>query len=279
MQSQSYSYLHRVALSLVCTALFVATMVPPPAVAQLAAPPSDSSHGIDTAAATWATAFALREHVLEHRYGILFDAFWVPRVTFGTPAFTERSQAMYSDAWYEPSTQSFLLNPSLRSEPVDLARIACDTVVGEAFLSQRYKLRELVDHELGHVLSDQLSRRFGYGAFMSMAEWDALPWDEKVGKKILVEGIATYFGNTSVAREWPDLRALLPQSRTDYVWQCCDQWIIYDGGQWLVRPILERFGERGLGYLLGHPFTFLDGDVHTAAIEYQSQALKELGGK
>jgi len=94
---------------------------------------------------------------------------------------------------------------------------------------------------------------------------------------MLTEGIGVYFASTSVLRAPNDtLLYGLPQSRDDYVWSCCDGFIIFDGGHSLVRPILERFGERGLAYLMGHPFVFPGGNLREAAVRYRARALEEL---
>ena len=51
--------------------------------------------------------------------------------------------------------------------------------------------------------------------------------------------------------------------------------IAYDGGYWIVRDVLTKHGERGLVWLMRHPFV-AGYDMRTAAATCRERALKDL---
>ncbi len=230
--------------------LFVATSLPAQSLTEQKA---DSSSQLK-----WEQAFVLRARVMEKKFGIKFDAEWKPKVVFGVISEeTSTSPRLYSRllAMYRQISQSFLVTPIENSE------INFFTT----------------DHELGHALVDQLSRRYGYGMWPSIEKFKSLEWDEQIGIRIVDEGLATYFGYENLLpsqRDGNNGADWLPEGINDIRWTMINY--RYNGGHWLVAPIVDRFGERGIVYLITHPLRFKDGKVRTAGKKYQREALKQL---
>ncbi|MDO8504721.1 MAG: hypothetical protein Q7S36_02600, partial [Candidatus Liptonbacteria bacterium] len=142
------------------------------------------------------------------------------------------------------------------------------------------ELMVLLDHELGHALADQVSRRIGNGTWPDTKMYSKLIWHKRYGAKILSEGIGGYFGYIAWESEGKRGEKSLPARSDDNYWHSDDGAdSFYDGGYWLVSPIIRRFGEKGLEYLVTHSFEFPDGNARKAAKEYQKRALNELGKK
>ncbi|OGY89613.1 MAG: hypothetical protein A3B30_02160 [Candidatus Komeilibacteria bacterium RIFCSPLOWO2_01_FULL_52_15] len=196
----------------------------------------------------WQEAFTARICALEEKHGIAFDRGWVPQVTFDIPDHLHPMMRFQYGASYDPLTRGFMVSP-FRREVAD---------------------PRLIDHELGHALADQVSRRIGNGMWPDMKGWEDLSVDDRIGVNIISEGIGNYFGGPDSNAE----EGWLPESSADLTWMVRD--FIYHGGHWLVEPIIKRYGERGIAYLVTHRFTFSGGDVRTPAKEYQRKALEEL---
>lgn len=224
----------------------------------LLTPPNFSQEVPDEDQLNWQKAFAEEVVVMEKRYGIKFDADWKPLVAFRIPDdIPSQSRADFS-AQYVPETQSFVIAPTRRGT-VDIS---------------------VVKHELGHAITDQISRRIGKGMWPDVSKNPELEFDMIVGRAVISEGIGSYFQykddpyypkDAKGGEEW------LPQSFGDFLWRNKD--FPYHGGHWLVAPIINKCGERGITYLLKHPLRFQNDDVRTAALEYQRVALKKLSRK
>lgn len=206
----------------------------------------------------WQMAFISQIKIIEEKHGIKFDPEWKPKLIFEIPDDIPPQLRFNFGAQYIPESQSFAVSPSEERE-VDLSLIA---------------------HELGHALVDQISRRAGNGMWPNIQSFTNLEWDERMGISIISEGIGTYFEYHGIAPYPSDeLHGFgwLPKGEGDLIWQQRDY--LYNEGRWLVAPIIEKFGERGILYLVTHPLRFKDYKLRSAAMEYQRLALEQLAKK
>lgn len=110
----------------------------------------------------------------------------------------------------------------------------------------RSLVNAVLSHELGHYYSDKLTESKISENFY---ERD-FSRDEAIGLLIIQEGIAEYFGNY-LGDSNPDFDDSLWPSR---IFMLRLNRYIYDGGHFLVKPILDKFGvEKGVEYLLNNP--------------------------
>lgn len=224
-------------------------------------------------------AIQARMRVLERHYQVKFDPAWVvsEKLIFGIPESVDASQRKNFGAEYHPDTQCLFFKPAYLDEKIKSQFFEEDILVSGEF---RNKFRELFDHELGHVLADHLSRRLGKGAWPNTESFKQVKWEAKQGINIISEGIGSFFEYTSIFESAKISDEFLPEKQEDPRWQDRDQVkkIHYDGGHWLVRPIIKQFGERGIIYLVTHPFVFCD-NAREAAHRYQNKAIEKLSQK
>ena len=196
-----------------------------------------------------------RMQSIENMHGIQFDDDWKPSVCFG---YANNLTAEERDDWlaeYSSRTQSFKFSPK----------------------SEYKKDLALMDHELGHALMDQVSRRNGYGPWPNFECTQTMNDKEYTSVEILSEGAGSYFefkGQEIYTRANEDAINYLPTSPNDRRWK--DKGYKYKGGWWVVAPIIKEYGERGLVYLITHPVEFDYGNLRAGAKTYRAKALKEL---
>ena len=117
--------------------------------------------------------------------------------------------------------------------------------------------------------------RNGLGPWFTTERFNAATDAERLGLDILSEGTAVFFQATNYhrddsglsKRDFPETR----EQRTFYIYRM----IVYEGGYWMVRDVLANYGERGLVWLIRHPF--VPGEnMRAFAVAYRRQALTEL---
>lgn len=203
----------------------------------------------------WEKDMFLRMKEIEKVSGITFAEDWVPRVQFGIPSYIQYPEQF--PGCYDPDTRSFFINPLLVDRKDRL-------------------MQELMDHELGHALADQVSYCIRGCQWPDEKDRKSLVDSEAVATKVLSEGVAEYFANLFYqnVKTGPDWLPSGYGFEQMNIWQS-NTWQ-YDGGYWLVKPVIEKFGEKGLEYIVTHKFSYENGDVRSAAIFYQKNALEEL---
>lgn len=127
-----------------------------------------------------------------------------------------------------------------------------------------------LEHELGHFYCDKLSESLGKGSWRS--DLDIRTDLQLISMKLVSEGIAEYFERTMnnstdkfTDSSWPRLINKF-YGRNSYR-------LFYDGGYHLVKPLLEKHGEKGIIYLM------FKSPTATELLDlpnYQKKALKEL---
>ncbi len=119
-----------------------------------------------------------------------------------------------------------------------------------------YNMKEVLDHELGHYYMDKLNESKGGG------DWTS----DNPGITLISEGIAQYFSATmnnkeDIYNKWPE---------TIFDWNIVD---IYEGGCHLVKPIVDKYGQKGIECLMENPPALKDFDNLPA---YQNRVLEKL---
>ncbi len=227
-------------------------------------------------------AVQARKQALAKEYGIEFDKRWTPVFRFEIPEHVnELVRGLPFCAHYNMVTEQFSINPmyqaAIESWPPILNSCFAETSkVDQSLLG--IELKHIITHELGHALADQLSRRLGYGRFPSWQWYHGILRSAQIGSDMLCEGVARYFERADdsiiVLTE-----LVIPEDIDDAAWQDKRSQIsaIYEGGHWLVYPIIKKFGMRAaLEYFYGNPFLPFDGRIRARAIDYQARALKTL---
>jgi hypothetical protein len=132
------------------------------------------------------------------------------------------------------------------------------------------------DHELGHALADQVSRRNGLGPWYTPDAFWNLPYDHRLGLTIVSEGTAGFIGHHG--RPVGDNSGWFPAS-DDERRIANGELLVYTGGEWAVSDILRLHGERGLVWLISHPLVLPEyGDMRAVVVAYRTRALAELAG-
>ena len=143
-------------------------------------------------------------------------------------------------------------------------------------------LHSVVSHELGHFYVDKLSESLGWGNWPQLsAQPNTVEWVEE---NIISEGIGTYFQGKTLERiTGIDIDNIegIPPFDIEKEWPK-DIEILYDGhqleayGQWLVKPIIDKHGEKGIEYLITHQ---MEEDELLNPKSYQERALEALSSQ
>lgn len=218
-----------------------------------------------------AKAIAIRSQRLEERTGFRFDRDWAPKVSLEW-SLGEGVNGL--DGTYRPETQTVYFpirvwNELAARHKPSLGCLNADTAAADA------EIAELIDHELGHELMDQVSRRNGLGPWFTEARFNASTEAERFGLDILSEGTAQFFQRVDFPhndsalseRAFPATR----EERRIYTYRL----VAFEGGYWMVRDVLSQYGERGLIWLMSHPLVAGD-DMRASAVAYRDRALQEL---
>lgn len=134
--------------------------------------------------------------------------------------------------------------------------------------------KEILDHELGHFYTDKLSESLGRGSWPNTVWTEPTITTNTACIKLIAEGIAEYFERhiNNMPDNFSD--ANYP-SDTAQFWT---GWVIYSGGNHLVKPIIDKYGKDGIEYLITHPPT--PDDISNKKLpEYRSRVLEALEQK
>jgi hypothetical protein len=229
----------------------------------------------------WVTceeACLLRMPFIEKRLGALFDTAWIPRVSFEKPAYFDSATWVNAAAHYSVDSQAFNFKAFFSAAPITWDDFGREIVRDTNVRTIGAYVREVVDHELGHALADQFSRRIGNGPwpppFSERKGWDL---KTRVGYALLYEGVAEYCGSLSVG-ESEEQFGMPPDTLTEKVESpLFVGFVIYGGGHWLVKPILDAYKAEGLRYIVTHPLVIGDSSRFRRTVEkYQRDALETL---
>ena len=198
---------------------------------------------------------AVRMRVIERNTGIRFDQGSVPILRL--------QDLTIGCAQYDSGTREISFDRN------DLSKIinghGCGSLEGTA------------DHELGHMLMDQVSRRTGNGPWPPPLEKRlTLSPERMIGIKMVSEGFAEWTETGGSCSKAASPKLLPAKNETLVSHGREPERMIYDGGCWLVRDIVSSYGERGLIWIIKHPFVYDPRDVRSSAEAYRGTALAKL---
>lgn len=227
--------------------------------------------------AVFSKALQIRAQELEKLSGFKFDKNTKPKTEFEWILGRTGSAArLLIVAEYESETQTIYFVSRLIAETTVRHKTLLK-LANPAVISEDGELGELFDHELGHLLMDQVSRRNKLGPWFTAKRFLGKELAEQLGINIVSEGTAMYFQRIRHSNFSKLSEAVFPAD--------LDQWryysftaVAYEGGFWLVRDVLKKHGERGLAWLIAHPFLATD-NMREAAVLYRKTALHELEKK
>ena len=130
--------------------------------------------------------------------------------------------------------------------------------------------KRVLDHELGHFYCDKLSESLGKGSWHSEAVFNHSQ-KESISIILVAEGIAEYFERIMNGGEDAFKDSSWPKNLNGFYFN--QNVLFYDGGYHLVKPIIKKYGEKGIIYLL---FKFPNKKELLDLPAYQKKALKEL---
>jgi len=139
---------------------------------------------------------------------------------------------------YGPSKKLISLPSGLLTHPLpDFGDLIIPFLVGKKQLTAI----SVLDHELGHFYCYERSKKLGYNILNNL------------GSDVVQEGIAGYFES----RTQPNQRSNSnfkdenwPKNMKDF-----RDYEIYQGGFYLVKPVIDKFKKKGIDYLILHPPT------------------------
>lgn len=213
----------------------------------------------------------LRAQKLEEETGFRFDKVWAPKVRLEWSLGTSTSG---SNGIYKAETRTTYFPIRIFYELSARHKSSSDSLNAE-IAAEDDELAEIMDHELGHELMDQVSRRNGLGPWFTEKRFNAATDAQKLGLDILSEGTAQFFQRVNFPRDDSDLSELTFPATIEQQKYYTYRMIAYDGGYWIVRDVLSKHGERGLIWLMRHPFV-AGSNMRTAATTYREHALKDL---
>lgn len=221
--------------------------------------------------AMFSKTILLRAQKLEEKTSFRFNKNWVPKVRLEWSLGTGTNG---SNAIYKAETQTTYFPIRILYELTARHKGWQDSLSAET-AAEDNELAEIMDHELGHELMDQVSRRNGLGPWFTEKRFNASTDGERLGLDILSEGTAQYFQRVNFPREDSDLSEFTFPATVEQQKYYTYRMIAYDGGYWIVRDVLKKHGERGLIWFMHHPFV-AGYDMRTVAVTYRDRALKDL---
>jgi hypothetical protein len=206
----------------------------------------------------WEQLMLSKMKILEKKFGVPFENGWSPRVSFTV----EEEYA----AQYERRTHSFKV--TFWYQWLSLS-------TGDSLNWKDSIIINLLGHELGHALAEQISYRVRCAHWPDTVIWQSGPERKRMVQKILSEGVGNYFGSLLI-RDTCDQMYWLPKKKRNCTWNIENDWM-YHAGLWVVKPILDTYGERGLLYVMNNTaFPGKSFNLRKAGKKYQKSALREL---
>lgn len=139
----------------------------------------------------------------------------------------------------------------------DIIIDAKNEIQGLEVMTSSCTIKMVLDHELGHFYCDKLSENLEKGSWPQTLLENGTVDENAI--HIIREGIAEYFVRTMNIHydyfnneEWPKRKQDFVDKNNPSV-PNYRMW--YDGGYHLVKPIIDKFGVKGITYLMFHPPT------------------------
>jgi len=225
----------------------------------------------DSLKKVWEKVMYFRMKKIEEKTGLKFAENFFPQIQFGLPDIIADSKN--AGACYYQKTHSFWIKEN--NKTLCWAELVGDSAILDS------NLQRIFDHELGHALVDQISHRVNGHVWpdSSLQMWNSLSYSDRLGRILLAEGTAEYF-NRVLSGDTFMYAEILPNSGDELSFSNSFMWSWrYYGGYWLVRPIIDKYGENGIVYITNHPLKIKENRIRDACIVYQKKALKVLSRK
>jgi hypothetical protein len=184
------------------------------------------------------------ERVIEHQEKKLgIKHFGMPKVSFRQLPWLEHFLLYQTAGQYNPNEDEILLSLGVTITPEKNLPNILATALSFGSVPA---VEDALYHELGHFYTDKLHESLGRGNWPDYT--DKQKADDYVGLRLISEGIAEYFRKTMNDEQdnfddsdWPE--ELEDLGATE----------IYKGGFHLVKPIIDKYGKRGIEYLTDNP--------------------------
>lgn len=211
---------------------------------------------------------------LEQRYEICYPADFQPIVRVGIPEFIPEYLRVTLGGLYQPDSSIISISQSI-VDPFDPSGPWPSPLT----LLTRPSLTEIVDHELGHVYADRVSRMIRGQVWPNFDSTTCIA--NGVGMLIQSEGIGQTFGRGlptfPFRAEWWEasldslnLEPGMPMLNT----------LGYDGGYRLVGTLAARHGVGPtVAYIVTHPLIVDSKHLRQSIVEWYDQADCDLGGQ
>ena len=179
---------------------------------------------------------------------------------------------------YEPDDGLILLpSDNLISPETSLENFIIKMLRGKRLVN----VQGTLIHEIGHHVANYISQRFGNGIWPQREVYThgnimQHLRDANFINRLISEGIATYFerkgGEEQANFNYEEWKGLLKRDRRiAEIERHYD--IVYEGGYAMVKPIIDKFGQYGILYLIRNPPT--EEELQDVK-KYQDEALKNL---
>lgn len=214
---------------------------------------------------------------LECKLGIYFDNAWKPIIRYEIPNGMPVEEAQNFEACYYPAEQVFFFHPRYEGIVFPSGTFFADSLFLPFDTSLSAQIRMATYHELGHAYADQVSRSMGLGMWPK-EEWFA---GDSVKKELLIdmlsEGVAEYFGRAFL-RDRSETEIMPEEWEVEFT-PLQYEHLSYEGGYWLVRPILDACASEGVRYIVSHPIDFFGQSIKNSVFLYWENAFKTLRKK
>ena len=173
---------------------------------------------------------------------------------FGIPKISKNKSAIGA---YLPDTDEIILPLEYGTIPgKNLSNLIVNILLKKGI---KFKVKEILDHELGHFYVDKLHESLGLGNFPTYNKNSSI--EKIIAETIIGEGIAMYFEDKMNSLIWNDLGNIggmkWPKKLGDFYFDGIKNYnlglsenIIYYGGLQIVKPIINKHGQRGIEYLI-----------------------------
>ncbi len=228
--------------------------------------------GLTQEEAVVAEALSIRAKQLEISRRIKFGDDWQPKVSIISIFSSYATGGI--DGLYVAETQTICIATRIMYELNARFRMPLHLLTADT-LARDPQFGRLADHELGHALSDLVSRRIRKKPFFTVVQFEALSPEEQLGLNIVAEGVGTFFERTYYPTNDQLSEIAFPSTLEEQRFYSYEI-VAFEGGYWLVKDVLEQYGELGLKWLINNPFVASGTDMRAAAVSYRLRALQEL---
>jgi hypothetical protein len=149
-------------------------------------------------------------------------------------------------ATYSMTNETICLANILDSNNLNLNNGNNPGSIGSSLSSDRKRIDETLYHEYAHYLFDRFSKNSGKGEFPDIQKYGP---SYSIGLKLISEGLANYATLRMTGEKDCFVDSLYPRQAEDFFYSR----IIAQGGRHLVKPIVDKYGLRGIKYLMLHP--------------------------